>query len=244
MIQIAEREEQQKQMLAFCEKNAFGCKIASIALAYGFDKKFSCFWIEDKTENVYCLVDDTMIISGIPDNAEETKSFLHMLGAKKIMLSQAAANKLDLSRNILSGDVMQKTISGNRQEFFCGEEINIRSLYYLLEEYGMASDFEAFYLDLSHRLRHQSALVVTEYQEDELIGAAVISSVTDKAALLSAVVVKEEYRRNKLATRLIQKAEKALAGRTVYLYKEKDKHEEFYHVLGYQKADEWVTAEL
>ena len=42
MIRLVEKEEQQRRLLALCEKTAFGCKIASLALAYGFDKGFAC----------------------------------------------------------------------------------------------------------------------------------------------------------------------------------------------------------
>ena len=49
MIRLVEKEEQQRRLLALCEKTAFGCKIASLALAYGFDKGFACFWLDDQT---------------------------------------------------------------------------------------------------------------------------------------------------------------------------------------------------
>ncbi|WP_099204898.1 GNAT family N-acetyltransferase [Scatolibacter rhodanostii] len=241
MIQVAEREEQRKKLLELCQKSAFGCKIASIATAYGFDKKFSCFWKEQDSNAVYCLVDDVMIISGTPKNAEETNMFLKMVGAKEIMCALRGAEKLSMPMQH-QGDVLQKKLEFESGAFVDTSEVNIREIYFLLEECGMETDFEAFYMDLSHRLRHEAALVVTEYQESQLVGCAVVSSITDTAAILSAVAVKESFRRKGIASELIKQAEAALGGKTIYIFKEKGLHEEFYKQLGYHKADTWVNA--
>ena len=242
MIQIAERKEQQENLLKLCAKSAFGCKSASIAMAYGFDKKFSCFWTEDQSTAVYCLVDDVMILSGTPKNAQETKSFLHMVGAKELICALRNEELLALEPE-QRGDIMQKVIVPN-ETAAAENEVNIRDIYFLLEECGMATDFEAFYLDLSHRLRHGAALAVTQYSGHELTGCAVVSSITGTAAILSAVAVREEYRRQGIGKKLVQAAEKGLGGKTVYVFKEKDKNEEFYKELGYHKADTWVSASL
>ena len=50
MIRLVEREQDQRRLLALCEKTAFGCKIASWATAYGFDKSFACFWLDTEAD--------------------------------------------------------------------------------------------------------------------------------------------------------------------------------------------------
>ena len=192
MIQIAENQEEQQSLLLACRKSAFGCKIASIATAYGFDKKFSCFWMEGHASAAYCLVDDVMILAGMPKNAEETKSFLHMVGAREIMCALRNAELLELPAK-LEGDILQKQAEGGKEAGLQlpereSTEINIREVYFLLEACEMETDFEAFYL--------------------------------------------------------MRQAEHALTGKTLYVFKEKGRHEEFYQALGYHRTDAWVVAEL
>lgn len=244
MIQIAESPEEQQSLLLACRKSAFGCKIASIAAAYGFDKKFSCFWAEENAAAVYCLVDNVMIVAGMPKNAEETRSFLHMVGAKEILCALRNAELLGLPAEN-EGDVMQKQAeSGEEAPERESPEVNIREVYFLLEACEMETDFEAFYLDLSHRLRHGAAMVFTEYREETLAGCVVVSSVTESSAVISAVAVDEAFRRQGIGVELMRRAEQALAGKRLYLFKEKGRHEEFYQLLGYHKTDAWVVAEL
>lgn len=248
MIQIAESQEEQQSLLLACRKSAFGCKIASIATAYGFDKKFSCFWMEGHASAAYCLVDDVMILAGMPKNAEETKSFLHMVGAREIMCALRNAELLELPAK-LEGDILQKQAEGGKEAGLQlpereSTEINIREVYFLLEACEMETDFEAFYLDLSHRLRHGAAMVFTEYREEMLAGCVVVSSVTESSAIVSAVAVKEAFRLQGIGADLMRQAEHALTGKTLYVFKEKGRHEEFYQALGYHRTDAWVVAEL
>ena len=49
MIRLVEREQDQRRLLALCEKTAFGCKIASWATAYGLIKALPAFgWIQKR----------------------------------------------------------------------------------------------------------------------------------------------------------------------------------------------------
>ena len=59
----------------------------------------------------------------------------------------------------------------------------------------MADEFEPFYLDLSHKLRHEAALAATEYRNGELLAARLVSSIGGHAAICHSVAVKEAYRR-------------------------------------------------
>ena len=63
MIAMIEEEKQKQRLLQACGKTAFGCKIAAIALAYGLDKSFACFWMDTETDVVYCMVDGLMILA-------------------------------------------------------------------------------------------------------------------------------------------------------------------------------------
>ena len=239
MIFAVNTIDEQKQMMKLCGKSPFGCKIAAIAIAYGFDKKFACFWIDDKTETVYCMVDDVMIIAGTVTNPAETKAFLDAIGVSEIFCAVRNSEILNFMA-AETGEVLKKKSVGIG-EMSGQSSVSIRDVYSLLEENEMCGEFETFYLDLSHRLRHQAAIAVTEYSENELIGTAVVSAITPAAAIISAVAVDEKFRRQGIGTGLMEKVENRLSDKMLYVFKEKGKNEVFYKKLGYIKSDTWVN---
>lgn len=241
MIAMADDKGSQEKLLALCAKSPFGCKIAAYAVAYGFDKKFSYFWTDAEENAVYCMVDDVLIVSGTVMNPAETIEFIKVIGVREVICAVRNSEVLGLKPAGM-GDVIKKAVEPGDPEILSFDEISLREVYGLLEETGMTDEFESFYLDLSHKLRHESALITAEYIDDELAGCAVASSVTEGAAVISAVAVSPNHRRKGSGTRLIKKAESALKGKMIYIFKEKDKNNEFYRALGYSKQDTWVSA--
>ncbi len=239
MLSLVEQEKEQKQVLRLCEKTPFGCKIAGVALAYGFDKGFSCFWVDTEADTVFCLADGVMIISGTVLHGEETKEFLRAVGPQAVLCAVRNAEALSLPVSD-SGDVLKKQLKPGKERLLDPYAVNIREIFGLLEETGMVEEFEPFYLDLSHKLRHKAALALTEYSGSELSGCALVSSVSKEAAVLSALAVVPHCRRQGIGTRLVHGVESCFPGKTMYVFREKEKNREFYKKLGYVKTDTWV----
>lgn len=239
MISLVDSKKDKEAMLALCGRTEFGCKIASTALAYGFDKSFSCFWMDEGKKTVYCMMDELMIIAGTVLEPEETREFLRAVGAKAVMCAVRNAESLGLKTES-SGDVLSKLTGkcAERPQYF--PETNIREVYALLESEKMVDDFEPFYLDLSHKLRHGAALAVTKHEGDELQGVALISSIARNSAILSAIVVKEKFRRMGIGAALVREIEAQLPETTIYVFREKNKNKEFYASLGYHRVNTWV----
>lgn len=242
MIVMVEDKKSQDKLLELCSKSAFGCKTHAAALSYGFNRKFAYFWLDKNESAAYSLVDDVMVISGTLAEPKEVNSFVRAVGANSLICAVRNAEALGISKDEI-GDVLRKNLEGEPPEIK-PEEINIREVIFLLEDMGMVEDFESFYLDLSHRIRHRTAFVETHYENDELVGCAVVSAVTPISAVISAVAVRDEYRRQGIGTKLIENAEKKLSGRTIYIFKDKDRNLEFYKQLGYIKTDTWVSSKL
>ena len=79
MIRLVEREAERQRLLALCEKTPFGCKISSLARAYGFDKSFASFWLDTEADVVFCLVDGVMLLSGTVLDGGPVRLFLRLL---------------------------------------------------------------------------------------------------------------------------------------------------------------------
>lgn len=244
MIIQVETEEEKGRLLSRCERNAFGCKIYALAHAYGFDKGFSCFWVDSESRAAYALSDGVMVISGSVGDPAEAGEFLRAVGADRVFCPLRTAEALGL-RPDGTGDVLRKALPDGEHSPQSYREVNIRELYGLLSGSGMAvGEFEPFYLDLSHRLRHDSALVFTQRRDDALAGCAVVSAISGTGAILSAVAVQEEYRRQGIGSALVRRAEQALPGKTMYIFRERGAHAQFYRGLGYDWCDTWTTTAL
>ena len=244
MISVVEQEREKRIMLEICSKSPFGCKISAIALAYGFDKRFSMFWLDDRHEAVYCLVDDTMIVAGTILDPLEALSFIKLSGAQTLICAIRNVEAMGLNPTV-AGDILSKQLEAENQVQPVSEEAPIREIYGLLEEVGMVEDeFEAFYLDLSHRLRHNRARVVTKRIDGELVGCAVVSAVARSAAILSAVAVQEKYRAGGLGAELVRQAEQLLGDKMLYVYIEMERNLDFYKKFGFKKTDTWASVQL
>lgn len=243
MISLVEQDSDRQRLLRLCEKTAFGCKIAAVARAYGFDKGFACFWLDDRSDTVFCQTDDVMILSGTVLDREQTAAFLHAVGPRAVICAVRNAEALALPVTA-SGDVLKKHMDEGAPLASDPYAVNIRDVFTLLESAGMADEFEPFYLDLSHKLRHDAALVQTEYRGSDLAGCAVVSSVSSKAAVLSALVVREDLRRQGIGSGLIHRVEACFPGKNLYVFRDKDKNRAFYKSLKYVKTDTWVYSIL
>lgn len=243
MIQLAETQEQKDRVLRICEKTAFGCKIASVALAYGFDKSFSNFWVDMDYEVTFCMVDGLMLIAGTVISIPETKAFLRAVGGSAVMCAVRNAEALGLVQ-LQSGDILRKTIVPCCATLPEPSGVNIREIYGLLEETGMVKEFEPFYLDLSHKLRHQAAVAATRREGESLAGVALVSSVAGESAIISVVAVATPYRRQGIGSALMGELERLLPCSKLYLFREKEGQKEFYRQLDYKKVDTWVCGKL
>ena len=220
MIRLVQGEGEKRRLLALCEKTPFGCKIASIANSYGFDKSFANFWLNTEEDVVYCLVDGAMLLSGTVLQGDASREFLHVVGAREVLCAVRNAEAMNLTPT------------------------HIREIYTLLEKAGMIGEFEPFYLGLSHKLRHNEALALTERGPEGLRACAVVSSISQRGAILSALAVREGMRRQGLGSRLVRRAESYFPGKMLYVFREQHKNKEFYKSLGFTKTDTWVHSLL
>ncbi len=245
MLKLVEHDEDKVTLERICARSALGCKIISIGKMYGFDKKFACFWIDDKEEAALCLLDSTMIVCGTLSDSDEIRPFLNVIAAKEVI---CAVRNADIIGGTVrdKGEIMMKTSAGNTGNVQQPQsDVNIREIYEFLTENDMPpGEFEAFYLDFSHRLRHSGADVLIKRKNGEMVGCLLINSITDESAIISAVAVKSAYRRQGIGAALISEAEKMLAGRKIYIFKENSKNDEFYKNLGFRKTDSWTTLML
>ena len=234
MIRLAEALEPLKIL---CKDSPFGCQIISAAEAYGLEQPFAQFWTDGYA--VYSKLDGVMRICGTITDPEEVAAFICAVGAQQIVCDMKTAEALGVQA-VDHGAILYKDIETEARPF--SEEVSIRMVYDVLHICDMVGDFEPFYLDVSHRVRHKTAFCTALYNRDEMSAASVTVYGAD-CALITAVGVRPEYRRLGLGSLLMRKTENCLSGR-VYLLRAENENERFYASLGYLPYGTWCVGTL
>ena len=113
---------------------------------------------------------------------------------------------------------------------------NLFELYRFID-YGTNS-FDAWYVDINHRIRHGFAKAFTLDIGGEIVSSAIFSSIYNERAILTAVRTKPEFRGMGYGSALISSICCDFGG-TVYLMRENVKNESFYKKLGFKNTGIW-----
>ncbi len=110
-----------------------------------------------------------------------------------------------------------------------------KKVFYNLNGAFEGIDFEGFYLDFSHRVRHNTARV---FADDNYNAVLTIGWETQDSAVVSAVSVLPDFQNQGLGRCLINSALNSLKNKTVYLYCE-EQNIPFYEKCGFEICGEF-----
>lgn len=244
-------EESLQRFQTFCQNTPFGCKIEGLWRAYGLDLPFARFWIQEsmdgKVTAALSFLDGAVVLDWRPvADTEELTMFLSALACNALLCaeqaSQALYGKADRKGAILvrqkSADLSQEGTSGNGS---FSETVSIRDVFQLLCDCGelKAEQFEPFYLDVSHRVRHNAAIAGGMNRENRLVACALVASITKNMAVLSAVAVHPDVRRQKIGDRLLRHILSILSPRQVFVLCGTEQAKRFYHSLSFSEYGQW-----
>lgn len=189
-------------------------KIRANLLSYGTECGFLDLWyqwLENSVAAIICKFEQSVIIVAEKNaDFDEIKEFLEVIGFENI---QAEPFILE----ILGFEFTEYQVVFRESEKgrILPEMPNIKAVYDLL--YGeenphiTKSDFEGFYVDLSHRIRHNTATAVLGES-----AVCVASHLTDTAAVISGVVTKKANRKSGLGSLVLKGLVESLNGRKVF----------------------------
>lgn len=221
------------------KKDIFSVKIFSLFRAYGTKYPFIRFYAQKsdgEVTAVICILDNDITLSYIQNKAdiEELTEFVNVMGFSTLLCDDAFL----LDREYDSGIIMS---SERKTEIAC-DYTDVDEYPYLFDlfnfvDYGNV-DFESWYVDISHRIRHGCAKAVTLNVDGEIISSAIFSSIYENDAILTAVQTKPEFRKSGYASALVSAMCCDVTG-TVFLMREKDKNESFYKKLLFDNIGKW-----
>ncbi len=108
---------------------------------------------------------------------------------------------------------------------------------YNFNDYSSA-EFESWYVDISHRIRHGCAAAYSLNVNGEIASSAVFSSIYNDNAVLSAVQTAPNYQKHGYGSALVSHMMCDVLGK-VFLMREKGKNELFYSRLGFENIGKW-----
>ena len=138
MLKLAE----EKELLDFCRRDAFGTKIAGYLKTYSADSAAVRFWVQRNDENIItaavCRIYDSVVLSAEPDaDFEELWQFLKIIGFSTLSCEESVCQKLGLSPtrsgNIVRFEHLLRPLRGEAQ---MPRYPDLRDVYSLLVSSG------------------------------------------------------------------------------------------------------------
>lgn len=229
-----------KQLDDFVNMDLYSVRIKSLAAAYGFGYAFATFYrqlVNERCTAVISYLDSDAVLSFDPEfsDADELASFFAMQGFTTLLCS----DDFHINHRSDSGFVME---CGNKKIKTCRYEISSLNAFDALKKLygfvGYAGSFEAWYADISRRVRTGTAYACGVFDNGEMISSAVLSSVYENCAVLSGVKTRAEFRSKGIGSAVVSSICSKIKG-NVYIMRERNKNEHFYSELGFKNKGKW-----
>ncbi len=235
---MIERINDISELLSWDKRDIFTIRILALIKAYGCSYPFAVFYaqrFDGKTTAIMSKLDGDYTLS-VDDgfDEEEIAQFLLLSGYSSILCSDEA----ELFPKFDEGIIMQseKKIELSLGDTVVDEYPKLMDLYNFID-YN-SQDFKAWYVDISHRIRHGTAKAYTLIKDDNIVSSGILSSIADGYSILSAVRTENEYRNNGFGSILVSYIMNDVKG-TIYLMRDDGMNESFYKRLGFKDTGKW-----
>lgn len=217
----------------------YSIRIKSLLSAYGTKYDFAVFYYQidkdNKITSILSRLDNDWTLSHLDifDEAE-LGDFFHAVGYSTIL----SDDNFHFDALYDEGIVMSTVKKAEKHIQYAEIDFYPKLMdIFNFEDYD-SIDFESWYVDLSHRIRHGCAKAVSLNVGGEIVSSAVFSSIYNNDAILSSVRTSPEFRQMGYGGALVSEMLFDVPG-TVYLMREKDKNESFYSNLGFENSGLW-----
>ncbi len=222
----------------YTKVDLYSIRIKSLLNAYGTGYDFAVFYkqINDNGEitAVISKLDDDFTISSNGSDNDELAEFIDVIGYSSCLCDEL----LNYDRKYDEGIIMAADKKTEFQLPYAEiDEFPKLMDLFNFEDYDSA-DFEAWYVDVSHRIRHGCAKAYSVNVNSEIVSSGIFSSIYNNDAILTSVHTASEFRRMGYGSMLVSHMMCDISGR-IYLMREKDKNEQFYSRLGFNNIGKW-----
>ncbi|MCM1285630.1 MAG: GNAT family N-acetyltransferase [Acetobacter sp.] len=236
MIKIIENGAELNKL---CTNDLFEIRIKSLLMAYDTKYDFARFYCQyDNNFNVTAIISkldgDYTVSHNNNCDFSEIEEFIRVLGYTSVL----SDDKFVYNGSFEEGIIM----SCNKKAEIPLENCSIDEYPKLMDLFNLddyeEADFENWYVDVNHRIRHNCAKAYSVNVKNEIVSSAMLSSIYNDSAILSSVKTYPEFRRMGYASKLVNYMLNDVKG-TVYLMRNQNKNEEFYSKLGFKNIGKW-----
>ena len=165
--------------------DALYTKITSIYMSYGTNLRFCSFWAQTNSDNnvtaIICKFYSAVTVCALNDaSVEEINKFLNIIGYSEIQSNI----KLNDNYNEFDSVFLECSGNGNYDFSICYDKAHF--CYEILNQYPdeiKLGSFDEWYVDISHRIRHNSAFIINEEN------SSILCLIGQKGLLLSGIAV-------------------------------------------------------
>lgn len=236
------------------QQNIFACRISCLLQSYGILYDFLSFYIQTDENGAPVgaaakyYADLTLCLTSQSD-LDEWREFVTMSGAHSVLCEPT----LFADKSCQTGTVMTLKKSRDQrsitlpQGYTLSCQPDLKALYQLLKG-SEAEDFrvpayEDFLLDLSHKLRHNTAACAVLLYRDTIAAAALTVAQDERSAIIGCVTTARPHRRKGLGSFCVSALINMLHDRTIFIMRDKDRHETFYLQLGFENTSSFTLYE-
>ncbi len=228
--------------------DVFGARILSAVQMYGA-YPFCDVWVQQ--ENGVCTaaisrLEGAMTIAiCAPPDWQELQEFFRRVPAQTLLGEGGVMQRLGFCG--ASGTVLSRHKPPG-EATHTGQIPRLQDVHGLLRTCAADSfavpDWEPFYLDLSHRLRHGGAYLTTMSQNGMLAACAMTVAQTAQMAVLGAVAVHPEYRGQGMGSEVVRRLLARLPQTYCAVLCAPDGPRTFYENLGFHGHAVWTQSSL
>ncbi len=219
-------------------RDIYTVRILALLKSYGCQYQFACFYrqvIDGRITAILSRLDHNYTLS-VADgfDGEELVHFFCVTGYQSILSSDA----FYISPRYEEGAVMR---SSHKNAFTLGNAV-VDEYPKLIDLYNFVDyenqEFKAWYVDISHRVRHKTAKAYTLNVDGAIVSSGILSSIIDGYSVLTAVRTDSEERGKGYASVLVNYICNDVSGE-VLLMRDEGLNESFYTRLGFENCGKW-----
>jgi hypothetical protein len=209
-------------------------KIKANIFAYGCEHSFLNLWYQlGYNEEITALIErfenNLFIVTKENADFKEIKEFVFTIGFSTIQAKPEIINNLGL--NFKEYQVLEYVAEGKSSLPPYPDIKKVYSLLYGEENENIKpTDFEGFYVDLSHKIRKGFAAAITTSN-----AVCVASHITEDSAVISGVAVQSNNQKSGLGSNILKEMSASLSGRKIFVAAE-NSVVPFYIKNGFLKA--------
>lgn len=249
ILSANELPEYAKIVGKMAQHDPFACRIISLFHSYRPGLAFVDYWLTrdalngDYTGAIARNGSNFLLLLTDKTDLGEISSFLRISGASGVIGN--GAYPLDWTGKVTHGAVLEcHTITEDDEEVKVITP-DIKAAYHLIVscegEGFQPPEFDSFYVDVNHKLRHGAMRLVGTEQEGALAAVAMTVAEDEFAAVIGAVACHPAFRRTGCGSAVTAHLVHALSaeGKQVFVHRAAHENAAFYAALGFEPVGRW-----